>query len=181
MVCRNIARGLSYAGSPAVRLRSKRRKMSRNNLWDRVPTINNQHRQRQQRALLFSSNTHSFKRRNNISQFSQPLSPVWNSFILIHPSLFITGLDFDLFWRLSLSLPPSLSQINNPHLVTLLQPNLSMQGSTWPEGTRKTVEREYREEKKSLYVVARCLLLQFLNCSARPCLGPAFTKTLSQL
>ena len=30
----NLARGLSYVGSPAVRLRSKRQKMSRNNLWE---------------------------------------------------------------------------------------------------------------------------------------------------
>ena len=31
--CQNLARGLSYAGSRAVCLPSKRQKMSRNNLW----------------------------------------------------------------------------------------------------------------------------------------------------
>ena len=29
----------------------------------------------------FGSNTHSFRGRNHISKFAQPLSPVWNSFI----------------------------------------------------------------------------------------------------
>ena len=33
----------------------------------------------------FGSNTHSFKRRNHISKCSQPLSPVWNSFIVSWP------------------------------------------------------------------------------------------------
>ena len=31
----------------------------------------------------FGSNTHSFKRRNHISKLAQPLSPVWNSFMVI--------------------------------------------------------------------------------------------------
>ena len=66
-------------------------------------------------------------------------------------SLLITRLGYVQIWRLSLSLQHAAVLVNHQpsFLVSLLQPNLSMQGSTRAEGPRKAVEREYREEKNS--------------------------------